>query len=276
MVLLFLSKDQIFFGYLNISYDKYANSAEKNISQEYRNALAHYCGKKSISSCSRSTICQIGQMDCPSGCIPYCDGSYKPYIIPKNTLLMRAINIYPKIDRTLIDPECKGSEQWERRGSFYIKDNYVCLRAKRYYSEIDGRSFEYLNHTYAKDKNHIFVFDDFKDEYGTKAQILDADVATFEPIGHYTVYAKDKNHVYGCGRIISDADIDTFEYLSDSSGFAKDKNYVYRDPGSLSELRIPNCTVGMIKDANPETFNVKEYQKKNKNNYTHDDLMFYL
>ncbi|QQR83083.1 DKNYY domain-containing protein [Candidatus Peregrinibacteria bacterium] len=178
---------------------------------------------------------------------------------------------YETLDISTVDPECKSSDTWQREGAFYIKDGKVCLWARRYYPEIDGDSFEFINHSYVKDKNHVYVFDDFDDEYGGMAKVLGADVQTFEPIGHYTVYAKDKDYIYGCGRILTDADINSFEIID--NGFAKDIYHVYRESRIYSSQKVPNCSVGLIKSAKPETFNLRVYSEKNFQ--SDDDLLLY-
>jgi len=282
LIFILVSLTEVFvLTYVTLRYGKYENSASKQISSRYRGAINRYCDFIPFSSCRLSALCSIQQMDCMSGCITTCRMKQTKDLSPISDTLIHMTPAfifkrqYETLDTTTLDPECRKSHSWERRGSFYIKESNVCFNARRYYPDIDGVSFKYLNHTYVRDKNHIYVFDELKDdEYGAKVQILNADPDTFEPIGHYTVYAKDKKHIYGCGRVINDADINTFEFIGDD--FAKDKNHVYKEARSYNTLRIPNCAVGMIKGADPKTFNIKEYQKENKNNYKEDNLMLYL
>jgi hypothetical protein len=71
------------------------------------------------------------------------------------------------------------------------------------------------------------------------SQVTGADVATFEVIPNQNAepgplsdeFAKDKNHIYYFGDVVSQADPVTFSVLLDSTGFdwgyAKDKNHFY-------------------------------------------------
>jgi hypothetical protein len=70
---------------------------------------------------------------------------------------------------------------------------------------------------YAYDKHRIYAtFSELKAVEG-------ADLKTFSPMKDYSAYAKDAQHVYYQGRIVSDADLESFEIVF------RDKKPVARD-----------------------------------------------
>ncbi len=101
---------------------------------------------------------------------------------------------------------------------------------------------------YAKDKNHVY----------RDGEIISwADTKTF--VSYDRNYAKDKNHIY-CLWDIMEADYDTFQVLNED--YAKDKNHVY--------------TYGNILEwADVETFQIlNKYYAKDKNHvYTYGDIL---
>lgn len=122
---------------------------------------------------------------------------------------------------------------------------YTIIEGEIYYCEqkinADLETFKYLEHTFAKDKNHA---------YRSGIIVEDADPATFEVLA--ITHAKDKNNVYFNGKKLENADPATFELLA--PGYTKDKNNVY-----FNETRI--------KEANAETFKVTGYWEAKDKNY---------
>lgn len=100
---------------------------------------------------------------------------------------------------------------------------------------------------YAKDKNHVYV----------AGKILsEADPATFNFVGEdkyaplATPYILDKNHIWAGGEIVDKADSCTFTVLS--KNWSKDKNQVYNqyyDNYGKSQQKV-------VADADPATFRV--------------------
>ncbi len=113
---------------------------------------------------------------------------------------------------------------------------------------------------YARDKNHVYVFDFPNCALTGQFLILSgADPATFTPVlqvpgaiaGCGTSYAKDKGHVYFGDQVIGGADVSTFRPViqmtdildHDFSAYMKDSNHVYY-AGQI------------IADADPQTFSI--------------------
>ena len=94
-----------------------------------------------------------------------------------------------------------------------FKHGYYNIIVKR--KELDKSTFMCLDGGYAKDRNNVYVFSDYK--------IEEANPKTFEVLS--LMYAKDNNSVYYLGKKINDSDPNTFILLED--GKAKDKNNNY-------------------------------------------------
>jgi hypothetical protein len=79
-------------------------------------------------------------------------------------------------------------------------------------SDADPQTFEALDNYYGKDSSHIYWI--IEGEEGPEPhEIVDADPQTFTPILGHEAFAKDKNHVYWLGYLISDADPATFSVV---------------------------------------------------------------
>ena len=67
----------------------------------------------------------------------------------------------------------------------------------------DGENLEFQG--YGADKNHVFYHD-----FDSKAKVLkSADTASFKSLGD-GYFAKDRSHIYGCGKVILGADMASF------------------------------------------------------------------
>ncbi|WP_165783331.1 DKNYY domain-containing protein [Leptospira barantonii] len=142
---------------------------------------------------------------------------------------------------------CSGGDSFQAaRENVSNSANQECVGYKRiedkvflYDEEIknaDSKSFECIEHEYAKDKNRI---------YFGKTPFLKAHPQTFAVLQFG--YSKDKNNVYYdyySGKIISGADPNTFEVLN--LDISKDKNFVYHFY-KLEEIRI-------LKNADAKSF----------------------
>ena len=115
-------------------------------------------------------------------------------------------------------------------GSFYKDSEHVYFKEQlRDQGEVSGiikdadpKTFEMLDHEYARDKNNVF--------YNTWL-VEGADSKSFESIGHG--YGKDANHVYVGPDVIEGADPQTFEVFY--MPYAKDKNFVYFNGKQMSK-----------------------------------------
>lgn len=122
-------------------------------------------------------------------------------------------NIYTGIKKLEgVDPET-----FEISG-IYAKDKHrvFCLESgiPREMNSADPKTFEYLELSHAKDKNHAFWVN----------EIIDlADPITFEVINYD--YAKDKNYVFWRNKVVELADPITFEIVNDE--YSKDKDHVF-------------------------------------------------
>ena len=154
-------------------------------------------------------------------------------------------------------------ESFDRINSFYAKDKqkYFYIYSDQVNYELkpvdcDYRSFELIDFTYTKDKNHVF-FNGEKIKYSFskdlenvffRNKVIDhADPNTFilfeenETSLGETYYAKDKSNIYINDRIFSGADISTFKVLNEK--YCTDKNGVY-------------FQMKKVKNADPLSFNV--------------------
>ena len=108
-------------------------------------------------------------------------------------------------------------------GSSYYKDmTNVYIPWWTLLSWVDLESFEVIG-MYAKDKNHVYIFDNI---------IQWVDPITFKLFDDSSSYAKDKDNIFIGSRIITWADMETFEIIDMNK--AKDKNHVY-DNGKIVE-----------------------------------------
>jgi hypothetical protein len=249
--LIFFS-DFIYFAYVSLRFDKYESTSSYTVAPHYGDAVTDYCGFISkFINCTSSKLCswQSGIEWNHS----YCGMRDNIKIFQPGNLSL-AYQFRRGVDRLLIvkkyDPECKGNETWERHHGFTINGKIVCYGGK-YYPNIDGVTFQYLNSIYARDDNNIYIF-------GSSVIRLNiADPATFTIIAEE--YAKDKDYIYGCAVPIKGVDRDTFKYVGGLYDFAKDKNIVYSTGGSMSTILIPPCKIGHIINADPNTFDFKKY-----------------
>ncbi|HTX87320.1 MAG TPA: DKNYY domain-containing protein [Candidatus Nanoarchaeia archaeon] len=100
---------------------------------------------------------------------------------------------------------------------------------------VNSKTFKNLNCSYFIDNNQV-LYAELPDFQVIFTNVLGADAITFETISSKTPsvtsnqYAKDKNHVYYAGLVITGADPSTFKILN--SNYSEDKNNVYlRDDG---------------------------------------------
>jgi hypothetical protein len=138
-------------------------------------------------------------------------------------------------------------------GSFIFSS---CLHRSNEYDEsvivppADSADYTVAGKGFYKDKGgNLFILTEDANDFDTIFQYyeqLDSiDLESFEYLGEYEYYAKDKNHVYifqpdACGMnvfILADADPETFAALN--YRWARDKNYVYESGWVLDSLN-PN------------------------------------
>lgn len=124
--------------------------------------------------------------------------------------------------------------------NWYSNGKRVFYKLVTELKQADGRTFEPLNHIWARDKEHVF-------EMHTWLRSADRD--SFRALNE--LFAKDVNHVFYLGGKIKDADPETFEaFETDFSFFtayAKDKNHVYHQTYTIGK---PSIASG----ANPDAF----------------------
>ena len=242
--------DFIYFTYVSIRFDKYENTSSYAIASDYRDAITHYCRFISkFINCTSSKLCSWQQSDLD---ISTCGMRDNIQIFKPNRLSL-ASQFERELDQLFIpkyDAECEGYETWKRYGSFTIKGEKVCYRGK-YYPNIDGNTFKYLNDIYARDNNNIYIFN------ASVIRFNIADPSSFQIISGK--YAKDKNYIYGCATPIEGVDKDSFKFIGGLYDFAKDKNTVYSTGGSMSTILTPPCKIGRVINADPNTFDFEKY-----------------
>ena len=83
---------------------------------------------------------------------------------------------------------------------------------------------EYTFYGYAKDKNNVF----YHDYDGAPRIIKNADLRTFKSLND-GYYAKDKNHVYGNGKVIKKADVNSWRKISEipNAHYSKDISRIF-------------------------------------------------
>ena len=84
---------------------------------------------------------------------------------------------------------------------FWAKDSRCAYYDTTRIDSVDLPSFEIIEMSTAKDKNHVYYFGKV---------IPDADPATFKTIDG-TVYSRDKSHIWCGDDLLKDADYETFE-----------------------------------------------------------------
>jgi len=112
------------------------------------------------------------------------------------------------------------------KNSTYIRDKngvYSIYAGADIKNTKDAATFEILNDTYARDKNHI---------YSGEHIIKDADLASFEAIDE--VWAKDKNSLYRYGWTMLHIDVKTFQKIDDE--YVSDKNAIYNKDGKIVKV----------------------------------------
>ncbi|MDH5476478.1 MAG: DKNYY domain-containing protein [Cyclobacteriaceae bacterium] len=113
----------------------------------------------------------------------------------------------------------------------------------------DGKTFEYVWGSFAKDKNYVYSSNTYKPfviiEYVPTTRtntitILDEDPSSFVVLDNE--FAKGNNHVYTMFDVLESADASTFESLG--NGFAKDNKTVFfgskilkADPATFQHIR---------------------------------------
>lgn len=115
----------------------------------------------------------------------------------------------------------------------------------------DSSNFTEAGKGFYKDKDgKLYILNEDANDFDTIYQYYDQvdsiDLETFEYLGSYGYYAKDKKHVYifhpdACGTnvfILTDADPETFESLN--YRWARDKNFVYESGYELDSLDPDN------------------------------------
>jgi hypothetical protein len=118
---------------------------------------------------------------------------------------------------------------------------------------------EYTFYGYAKDKNHIYYHN-----YEGKLKIIkNADLKTFKSFND-GYFAKDKNHIYGNGKIIKKADPKSWKKLTEvNSLYSKDsKRFFY---GFWELIQIDNESFEVIIPR--EVKHLKHQIAKDNNNY---------
>ena len=85
--------------------------------------------------------------------------------------------------------------------------------------EADIATFKIINFNYAKDKNHVYLYGKI---------LTNRDSQTFQLVTEKAYqYTKDKNHVYYNDEIIDNANPASFVLLDYSTGYSKDDKYVF-------------------------------------------------
>jgi hypothetical protein len=137
------------------------------------------------------------------------------------------------------------SERKLSTGQEYGVDKNFAYCAGSKLNGSDGPTFNDSDPNYAFDKNQAY--------YPNCRIIEGADGSSFQVIQVGT-YAKDKNHVYRYGIVISGADAPTFQILGDS--YMKDKNNVYFATHTHDEVKSEIYEVNKIDGADTNSFTV--------------------
>lgn len=124
--------------------------------------------------------------------------------------------------------------------SWYSNGKKVYYRLATELKKADGRTFEPLNHIWARDKDHVFVL---------STMLRSADRATFRVLNE--LFAKDAHNVFHLEGKLKGADPQTFEAfpadLESLCSFAKDKDHVYFQCYSVGKPCV-------VRGADPNTF----------------------
>ena len=117
--------------------------------------------------------------------------------------------------------ERKVTIKCKTNAEIFINDYYNIIVKRK---DIDKTTFKCLEGGYAKDKNNVYVFPDYK--------LDEADPNTFEVLS--LMYGRDKNQIYFSNNKLSNSDLSTFkaydkELKTDEIFYdAEDKNNYYQ------------------------------------------------
>ncbi len=104
------------------------------------------------------------------------------------------------------------------------------------YRHLNAASFTVLNSWYCKDRNWVYLSDDWISEL---KKIKWCDKESFEVLND--TYSKDKDSIYSNWEKIDWIDIGSFKTLS--RGYCKDKNYIYYDWKRMEWINVNNFKV---------------------------------
>ncbi len=167
-------------------------------------------------------------------------------------LIIENIKFEPQFLITNLSKENIDFSLWHYQKNWWKKEIYYLpvQNNKKWMNVItwaDYNSFTPVNLEWSKDKNYYYlagkktdilsaynpkviwwgnyIIDD-KNIYDGWGNLLSwIDRKTFESLGIWTMYAKDKNHIYIGSNIFTGVDYDSFEWLN--RNYAKDKGNVY-------------------------------------------------
>jgi hypothetical protein len=114
-------------------------------------------------------------------------------------------------------------------------------------SVIDTATFKFLNYVLWADKKNVYGYTPMSD--GGTVYLHDCDRKTFVVLGD-DGYAKDKNHIYYRGAIISEADLKTFGVIEHKEvpELAADKFNLYFSGKKMTEREIKQFGLEKLKN----------------------------
>ncbi|MES0490184.1 MAG: DKNYY domain-containing protein [Leptospirales bacterium] len=105
--------------------------------------------------------------------------------------------------------------------TLFARDKKAIYRGRKSFDGPDLESFIALNDDYAKDKNRVYYYYEWENDFKL------ADLQTFQVAENSNEYAFDKRNVYYHGLQIDDADPDSFSLFTQSTNFARDNTSVF-------------------------------------------------